>query len=245
MTEDTWPSDWLRGVLGLAVLRAVADGDTYGYAIAHALRSGGLGTVKGGTLYPLLSRFEQAGLLITRWEPGDGGPGRKHYALTAAGQDELDRRRIALGPLRAPHDRLRRARQHHLGGTAMRRRDVDRYELERTFAPHIDPAWTEAALLELRLLGVRGDRIGAALAEADAFCVDSGQDAAEAFGDPVAYARSLDLPAEADPTLREELGTLGRIGLDVLAVLLLGAAYPAWRRGDELTVTVGARGSWR
>lgn len=89
MTDDTWPSDWLRGVLGLAVLRAVADGHTYGYAIAQALQRAGLGTVKGGTLYPLLSRFEQAGLLTTRWEPGDGGPGRKHYALTDAGQTQL------------------------------------------------------------------------------------------------------------------------------------------------------------
>lgn len=89
MTTDAWPSDWLRGVLGLTVLRAVADGDTYGYAIAQALHRAGLGAVKGGTLYPLLSRFEQAGLLSTRWEPGDGGPGRKHYALTTAGEAEL------------------------------------------------------------------------------------------------------------------------------------------------------------
>lgn len=121
----------------------------------------------------------------------------------------------------------------------MIRRDVDRYELERRFAPDLDPNWTEAVLLELRLLGVRGDRIGAALSEADAFCVDSGQGAAEAFGDPVAYARSLDLPAEPDPTPREHLGALGRVGLDVLTVLLLAAAYPAWRRGEALTVTVG------
>lgn len=122
----------------------------------------------------------------------------------------------------------------------MTRRDVDRYELERRFAPHLDPTWAEAVLLELRLLGVRGDRIGSALSEADAFCVDSGQDAVEAFGDPATYARSLDLPAEADPTARESLGTLAQVGLDVLGVFLLAYAYPAWRSGDRLSVTVGA-----
>lgn len=122
----------------------------------------------------------------------------------------------------------------------MTRRDVDRYELERRFAPHLDPTWAEAVLLELRLLGVRGDRIGSALSEADAFCVDSGQQAAEAFGDPAAYARSLDLPAEADPGARENLGMVAQVGLDVLGVLLLAYAYPAWRSGDRLSVTAGA-----
>ncbi|MCG2797471.1 MAG: PadR family transcriptional regulator [Cellulomonas sp.] len=89
MTDETWPSDWMRGVLGLCVLRTVADGDTYGYAIAQGLERAGLGTVKGGTLYPLLSRFESAGLLEAQWEPGDGGPGRKHYRLTEDGHREL------------------------------------------------------------------------------------------------------------------------------------------------------------
>ncbi|MBU4335947.1 MAG: PadR family transcriptional regulator [Actinobacteria bacterium] len=79
----------MRGVLGLCVLRTVADGDTYGYAIAQGLERAGLGTVKGGTLYPLLSRFESAGLLEAQWEPGDGGPGRKHYRLTEDGHREL------------------------------------------------------------------------------------------------------------------------------------------------------------
>jgi PadR family transcriptional regulator PadR len=45
--------------------------------------------VKGGTLYPLLARLEQAGHVTTRWEPGDGGPGRKYIALTPAGRAHL------------------------------------------------------------------------------------------------------------------------------------------------------------
>jgi PadR family transcriptional regulator PadR len=86
---DDWPSDWLRGVLGLLVLRVLADGPTYGYAIAVRLAEAGLGTLKGGTLYPLLSRFERDGLVTVDWRAGEGGPGRKYYLITDRGHDEL------------------------------------------------------------------------------------------------------------------------------------------------------------
>lgn len=87
-TQD-WPAEWLRGVLELCVLRLLADGPTYGYELATRLTAAGLGTVKGGTLYPLLKRLEQSGRVDVEWRPGDGGPGRKYYVLTAAGRDSL------------------------------------------------------------------------------------------------------------------------------------------------------------
>ncbi len=87
MTEaNPYPSEWLRGVLALAVQRFLAAGPTYGYAIAVGLEEAGFGTIKGGTLYPLLARLEEAGLVTTEWRAGDGGPGRKYYALTAQGR---------------------------------------------------------------------------------------------------------------------------------------------------------------
>lgn len=84
-----WPPDWLRGVLGVCVLRVLADGPTYGYAISLRLEQEGIGAVKGGTLYPLLSRYEAAGLVEAQWRAGEGGPGRKYYELTDAGRREL------------------------------------------------------------------------------------------------------------------------------------------------------------
>ncbi len=93
--DAEWPSEWLRGVLAVCVLRVLADGPTYGYAIAATLADRGLGPVKGGTLYPLLKRLEDAGWVVTEWRAGDGGPGRKYYAMTDAGHDEL-RRSAAL-----------------------------------------------------------------------------------------------------------------------------------------------------
>lgn len=90
MDDEGWPGDWLRGVLGVCVLRVLAEGPTYGYAIGARLAGAGLGAPKGGTLYPLLTRFEQAGWVEVEWRAGEGGPGRKYYALTPAGYAHLD-----------------------------------------------------------------------------------------------------------------------------------------------------------
>ena len=88
-----WPSDWLRATLGFLALRALEAGPSYGYAIIASLEQHGLGTIKGGTLYPLLTRYETAGLVATQWRPGEAGPGRKYFALTAHGRTELERLR--------------------------------------------------------------------------------------------------------------------------------------------------------
>lgn len=87
-TSPPWPTEWLRGALNVCVLHVIAGGPTYGYAIASALSDAGLGPIKGGTLYPLLARLEEAGLVTVEWRAGDGGPGRKFYALTDAGRAE-------------------------------------------------------------------------------------------------------------------------------------------------------------
>ncbi len=92
MDVQQWPGEWLRGVLSLCVLAVVAEHETYGYAVAQRLQEAGLGVVKGGTLYPVLARLEQDGLLVSSWREGDAGPGRKFFAVTAAGRAALDER---------------------------------------------------------------------------------------------------------------------------------------------------------
>jgi PadR family transcriptional regulator, regulatory protein PadR len=87
--SQDWPSDWLRATLGFLALQALATGPSYGYAIISELEHHGFGTIKGGTLYPLLTRYETAGLVTTEWRAGDGGPGRKYFALTDQGRAEL------------------------------------------------------------------------------------------------------------------------------------------------------------
>jgi PadR family transcriptional regulator PadR len=79
----------MRGVLPLCVLAVVAEEDTYGYAVAQRLQSAGLGSIKGGTLYPVLTRLERDGLLTSAWREGNGGPGRKFFSVTPAGSIAL------------------------------------------------------------------------------------------------------------------------------------------------------------
>lgn len=92
--SNGWPSDWLRATLGLAALRALGAGPTYGYAIIAELARAGFGQIRGGTLHPLLTRFEQAHLITTEWRPGEAGPGRKYFSLSGLGRQTLhDQRR--------------------------------------------------------------------------------------------------------------------------------------------------------
>ncbi|CAA9309751.1 MAG: Transcriptional regulator, PadR family [uncultured Friedmanniella sp.] len=94
MDENIWPSGWTRAALELCVLACVAElGTTHGYQVARRLAERGLGEVKGGTLYPVLTRLEEQGLTTTRWVEGHGGPGRKLVHVSDAGRAALDERR--------------------------------------------------------------------------------------------------------------------------------------------------------
>ena len=87
--ERAWPAQWTRGTLEIAALAAIGSTSAYGYLIAQRMTAAGLGPVKGGTLYPLLTRLEEAGLVASQWEPGERGPGRKFFRLTEAGVTRL------------------------------------------------------------------------------------------------------------------------------------------------------------
>lgn len=94
METTNWPSEWLRGPISIAVLAVIANEPepTYGYRIARALQDAGFGTIKGGTLYPIIARLESDELIASYWGDGEGGPGRKFITLTAKGRVELRRR---------------------------------------------------------------------------------------------------------------------------------------------------------
>lgn len=77
------------------VLGILADGESYGYAIAKQVAelSGGRMEWTDGMLYPLLHRLERNGLVEASWGRSPSGRRRKHYALTMTGRDELATRR--------------------------------------------------------------------------------------------------------------------------------------------------------
>lgn len=82
-------ASWLKGVLDLAVLSCLVDGESYGYEIAKTLDEAGLGQIRGGTLYPVLNRLEEAGLVEAEFRAAERGPGRRYYRPTAAGRAAL------------------------------------------------------------------------------------------------------------------------------------------------------------
>lgn len=90
--DEEWPAQWLRGVLELCVLALICEQESYGYAIAQHLERAGLGRIKGGTLYPILLRLEQDGLVGSVWREGGAGPGRKFFSATDRGRSELHHR---------------------------------------------------------------------------------------------------------------------------------------------------------
>ncbi|WP_019634951.1 PadR family transcriptional regulator [Actinomadura atramentaria] len=82
-------ASWLKGVLDLLVLASLTEGESYGYEIAKNLAESGLGQIKGGTLYPVLNRLEEAGLVAAEFRAAERGPGRRYYRLTAGGRATL------------------------------------------------------------------------------------------------------------------------------------------------------------
>ena len=80
---------WVRAALGLAVLTVLAEGDRHGYALAQRISEIGLGPIRGGALYPVLGRLESEGAVVSLWQAGEGGPGRKVYSMTDTGRARL------------------------------------------------------------------------------------------------------------------------------------------------------------
>ncbi|PID92003.1 MAG: PadR family transcriptional regulator [Bacteroidetes bacterium] len=82
-----------KGILEYCILSILDRKDLYTSDIIKALKKNDLIVVEG-TLYPLLTRQKNAGLLNYRWEESSQGPPRKYYTLTEIGRNylkELDR----------------------------------------------------------------------------------------------------------------------------------------------------------
>ncbi|WP_026838928.1 PadR family transcriptional regulator [Gillisia sp. JM1] len=74
-----------KGVLEYCILSVLRDNDAYVAEILDTLKDAKLLVVEG-TIYPLLTRLKNAGLLSYRWEESTSGPPRKYYGLTDTGQ---------------------------------------------------------------------------------------------------------------------------------------------------------------
>lgn len=81
-----------KGVLEMLVLRLLSEEEKYGYQLICELkeRSGGMFLLKEGTLYPILYRMEDDGLVTNRWsEPKGREVSKKYYRITEEGRAAL------------------------------------------------------------------------------------------------------------------------------------------------------------
>jgi PadR family transcriptional regulator PadR len=89
MNADNAKAQMRKGVLELCILSILSRGDAYTTDLINKLKEAQMIVVEG-TLYPLLTRQKNAGLLNYRWEESPQGPPRKYYAITPEGKVYLD-----------------------------------------------------------------------------------------------------------------------------------------------------------
>ena len=81
-------SQMRKGVLEYCILRILSRKEAYASNILDELKNANMLVVEG-TLYPLLIRQKNQGLLSYRWEESTQGPPRKYYVIPDKGRDQL------------------------------------------------------------------------------------------------------------------------------------------------------------
>ncbi len=92
--EGKYVQQFKKGSLEMLLLCLVAQKETYGYELITRLNQGGadvLGYAREGTVYPILYRLQDAGLITSRIVPAAANGGsKKYYSITPKGRKTLD-----------------------------------------------------------------------------------------------------------------------------------------------------------
>jgi PadR family transcriptional regulator PadR len=88
MNVENAKAQMRKGTLEYCILLILDKTDAYASDIINQLKVNHLIVVEG-TLYPLLTRQKNAGLLSYRWEESTQGPPRKYYTITEIGRAYL------------------------------------------------------------------------------------------------------------------------------------------------------------
>jgi len=84
--SEKWEAQLRKGCLELAILASLWDKRLYGLEILRVLEENSNLVLAEGTVYPILARLKEEGLLHSEWVEADAGHPRKYYWLTAAGR---------------------------------------------------------------------------------------------------------------------------------------------------------------
>ena len=87
-SSDNVRAQMRKGVLEYCILCILSRKEAYASSILEELKAVGMLVVEG-TLYPLLIRQKNQGLLSYRWEESPQGPPRKYYVITEKGRTQL------------------------------------------------------------------------------------------------------------------------------------------------------------
>lgn len=104
MKLDNTKAQMRKGLLELCILSLLARRDAYASEIIAELKEAKMIVVEG-TLYPLLNRLKNGGLLSYHWEESSSGPPRKYYALTEKGRQAQTDLRLTWQELAEAVDR--------------------------------------------------------------------------------------------------------------------------------------------
>ena len=85
---EKWEAQLRKGCLELAILASLWERRLYGLEILRRLEKGSDMILAEGTIYPILSRLKEEGLLESEWVEAEAGHPRKYYWLTAAGRQK-------------------------------------------------------------------------------------------------------------------------------------------------------------
>jgi len=85
----TWLAQLRKGVVELAVLAALRDGEAYGYELLQRLGAIDALEVSESSIYPILARLTRDGLVKVRAAASPNGPPRRYYRLTPSGRSRL------------------------------------------------------------------------------------------------------------------------------------------------------------
>ena len=92
--DTKYVQQFKKGSLEMILLCLIAQKETYGYEILTQLNDSGakvLGYAKEGTIYPILYRLQEAGLVSSRLAPAlANGGSKKYYSLTEKGKETLE-----------------------------------------------------------------------------------------------------------------------------------------------------------
>ncbi len=98
MKAENTKAQMRKGILEYCILSLLSKEEAYASELVGTLKEASLLVVEG-TIYPLLTRLKNEGLLSYRWEESSGGPPRKYYSITPLGEQflaELDKTWVLL-----------------------------------------------------------------------------------------------------------------------------------------------------